>query len=277
MAQYLSVSRRTDIPRFFYRQFFDAWRCGSITYDGGYGRSYTVSLQCDEVLGYIFWSKDFSRFIAGPEFAALIDQSNVLFHYTVNDCRDLEPGVAPLPERLETLGKLARQVGPERIVWRYDPLCKYSLKNGIEKENAAAFYSLLPIMRDNGIQRCHFSFASLYGKMRLRKNIGYVSFTLEEKKRIATDMLQSARLHGIALYCCCNEELAGLVEGLAKASCVDEELLARNDRFNVHRPLRKKSTRKGCGCYESRDIGSYAQQCPHGCLYCYANPAPRPA
>jgi hypothetical protein len=34
--QYISASRRNDLPRFHYRQFFDAWKCGSITYNGGY-------------------------------------------------------------------------------------------------------------------------------------------------------------------------------------------------------------------------------------------------
>jgi len=272
MAQYISASRRSDLPRFFYRQFFEAWRRGSITYDGGYGRAYTVSLKSDDVLGYIFWSKDYSHFIAAPEFADLVDRHNVLFHYTLNDCADLEPGVAPLAERLETLERLARLVGPQRIVWRYDPLCKYSLKNGTEKENAAAFHALLPVMWDNGIERCHFSFATLYGKMRARKGVRFLPFSLNEKKRIAEEMLQAAAEHGIALYCCCNLELEGEVEGLALASCVDDQLLASTDRFEVHRPLSKKPTRKGCGCCESRDIGSYAWQCLHGCHYCYANP-----
>ncbi|MDH4198294.1 MAG: DUF1848 domain-containing protein, partial [Candidatus Aminicenantes bacterium] len=27
-----------------------------------------------------------------------------------------------------------------------------------------------------------------------------------------------------------------------------------------------------CLCTESVDIGSYAQSCPHSCVYCYANP-----
>jgi len=272
MAQYISASRRSDMPRFFHRQFFEAWRRGFITYDGGYGRTYTVSLQCADVLGYIFWSKDYSRFIVAPEFADLVDQHNVLFHYTLNDCADLEPGVAPLAERLAALERLARLVGPQRIVWRYDPLCKYSLKYGAEKVNADPFQALLPIMRDNGIERCHFSFATLYGKMRSRKDIRFMPFSPQEKKRIAAEMLQAAAAHGIALYCCCNVELEGEVEGLKSASCVDDELLARTDRFGVHRSLGKKPTRKGCGCCESRDIGSYAWQCPHGCLYCYANP-----
>ena len=85
---YLSASRRTDIPRFFVKDFFSAWEKGSITYDGGYGRTHTVSLKPQDVLGYIFWSKDFSPFIRHPLFRRLLDKNNAVFHYTINDCPD---------------------------------------------------------------------------------------------------------------------------------------------------------------------------------------------
>jgi hypothetical protein len=273
MPQYISVSRRNDIPRFFYRQFFSSWRQGEITYDAGYGRRYTVSLKQKDVLGFIFWSKDFSSFLAEKDFRELIGENNAIFHYTINDCPELEPGVAPLESRLKSLRRLAELVGPERIVWRFDPICKYSLKNDEEKDNAAAFFSLLPRVREMGINRCHFSFISLYKKLLLRNNVRFLPIPGSEKLALAAAMLQSARAEGLDLYCCCDERIIEQVRGIGRASCVDQDLLEITDRFGRHRKLNKKPTRDGCGCCESRDIGSYSRSCPHGCLYCYANPA----
>jgi len=75
---YISASRRTDIPRFFTDDFFAAWQKGEISYDGGYGRSYTVSLRPEDVLGYIFLVKGFYS----------INQSSVMCKtYQSEQCR----------------------------------------------------------------------------------------------------------------------------------------------------------------------------------------------
>jgi hypothetical protein len=85
-------------------------------------------------------------------------------------------------------------------------------------------------------------------------------------------MLAAAGNESMKLQNCCNTEIPGLVPGISLAHCIDEALLQETDRFGMHEPLDLKPTRGGCGCYESRDIGSYDPPCPHGCLYCYANP-----
>jgi hypothetical protein len=268
---YISASRRTDIPRFFTEDFFKAWQKGEISYDGGYGRSYTVSLKPEDVLGYIFWSKDFSLLINHPLFGELIHLNNAVFHYTINNCPDLEPRVAPLEERIATLYRLCDFVGPERVLWRYDPVCKYRSSTGEFVTNEQAFYTILPQVGKLGVRCCYFSFMSYYNKLAGR-GVVFGQLTNEEKAGIAKRMLDTTIQANMTLWNCCNSEIPNLVPGIRVAHCIDDELLKNTDRFHVHRTLPLKPTRKGCGCHESRDIGSYLQKCPHGCLYCYANP-----
>jgi hypothetical protein len=268
---YISASRRTDIPRFFCNEFFSAWEKGEIAYDGGYGRSYTVSLKPQDVLGYIFWSKDFAPLLDHPLFPALLEKNNAVFHYTVNNCPDLEPHVAPLDKRIETLNMLCGTVGPKRVLWRFDPICKYRTKNNAITTNFKAFFEILPHMQKSGITRCYFSFMTMYSKLK-KRDIAFEEFSLEERKDIAEKMLAAASGAGMKLYNCCNPDVLKLVPGIDQAHCIDNGLLRETDRFGVHPTLSLKPTREGCGCFESRDIGSYLQKCGHRCSYCYASP-----
>jgi len=269
---YISASRRTDIPRFFAEDFFRAWEAGEITYDGGYGRTHTVSLKPQDVLGYVFWSKDFSVFLDHPLLASLLDTNNAVFHYTINDCPDLEPNVASLEKRIETLCRLCDTVGPTRVLWRFDPICKYRAKNGTLTTNAQSFFDILPLIEKAGISRCYFSFMTMYSKLK-RRGVAFEDFTREERKEIAGSMLSAAIAAGMKLYNCCNPDVLELVPGILQAHCIDDGLLRETDRFGVHPALSLKPTREDCGCFESRDVGSYSQRCGHRCSYCYASPA----
>ena len=271
---YVSASRRTDIPRFFCNDFFDAWEKGDITYDGGYGRTYTVSLKPNDVLGYIFWSKDFSPFLGHPLLPALLDKNNAIFHYTINDCPALEPHVAPLQARIEALFRLCELVGPERVSWRFDPICKYRTKSNTVATNARAFFDIVPHVKKAGVTRCYFSFMTMYAKLR-KRDIIFEDFSPQERTGIAGDLLASATGAGMTLYNCCNPDILKLVPGILQAHCVDDGLLRETDRFGVrsaHPALPLRPTRDGCGCFASRDIGSYLQRCGHRCSYCYASP-----
>jgi hypothetical protein len=268
---YISASRRTDIPRFFSIEFFQAWQKGEITYKGGYGRTYTISLKPDDVLGYIFWSKDFEPFLDHPLFEKLIRSSNAVFHFTINDCIDLEPGVPPLGKRLKTLLRLCKRVGTERVLWRFDPLCKYRNTQGKLVTNENGFSSILPHVRESGVVRCYFSFMTFYAKLG-KRGIPFAPFSPEEIKDVSARMLSACSKAGMRLYNCCNGEIVGTVPGIETAHCIDDDLLRSTDRFGVHEALPIKPTREGCGCHESRDIGEYDAKCRHGCRYCYAQP-----
>ncbi len=45
------------------------------------------------------------------------------FQYTICDYpHALEPHVPPLAERIATAHRLAKRIGPRRVIWRYDPI-----------------------------------------------------------------------------------------------------------------------------------------------------------
>jgi hypothetical protein len=268
---YISCSRRTDVPRFFLNEFFDAWQKGEITYDAGYGRSYTVSIKPQDVLGYIFWSKDFTELINHELFDELLKKNNAVFHYTINNCPELEPNVAPLKKRIETLDRLCELAGPGRVLWRFDPICKYRRKDGGVTTNFSSFFEILPHAEKAGVKRCYFSFMSHYSKLK-KRDVLFEDFDEQERTALGKELLYATAKAGMKLYNCCNPEVLRLVPGIHQAHCIDDGILRETDRFGVHPKLGLKPTRQGCGCFESRDIGSYLQKCPHRCRYCYANP-----
>jgi hypothetical protein len=269
---YISASRRCDLPRFGADRFFAAVKRGQVTYNGGYGRTYTVSLNPDDVLGYIFWSKDYSQFIDHPDLPGLLNRNNAIFHYTINDNPDLEPNIPPVKDRIDSLAALCRLAGPERVLWRYDPVCKYADQTGQIVMNDQPFRRLVGQIAELGVTHCFFSFMTNYNKLQ-RRPVRFVPFTDAEKSAVAASMAEAAGATGMTLYNCCNPEILTMAPSIRMAHCVDDELLASTDRFGVHRLLKPAPTRIGCGCSASRDIGAYKPACDHGCFYCYANPA----
>lgn len=179
---------------------------------------------------------------------------------------ELERGLPPLERRVETVRALSRILGPQRLVWRYDPVLlteKYCIR-----WHLAAFERLSAVLEE-AAEECIFSFLDLYRHMgRLPGGAPFRQVEREEMLRLAEGFSQSARRHGFRLNTCCEEiDLRAL--GIGHASCIDR---ARIEAL-LFCPIEAKKDsgqRTACGCVESVDIGAY-HCCPHGCLYCYAN------
>ncbi len=259
-----------------------------------------VSLRPDDVLGVVWWSRNFLPLLRARE--ALRRFPRQQFHFTVTPRSPqlawLEPGLpgedeaafqlAVLREEAEVLAALAERRGlapvppEEAVVWRYDPLV-FWWEDGRPRStwDENFFIRMCRRMRELGLVRCITSVADRYAKVerRWREFAGGRSLRdpdAEELGGIAARMQAIAGELDVRLEACAEEPLERL--GLPRARCIDAELFpppAGRPRTAAASD-RAFRARRVCGCHEHTDVGDYEwQRCGYGCLYCYANPTPR--
>ena len=120
----ISASRRTDIPAYYAEWFMSRIQAGLCIVPNPYNpkQETRVSLQPEDVDAIVFWSKNpepLLKHIQSLESAGF----RFYFQYTLNSYpSDLEPNLPKESERVRTFQTLADRVGPDRVIWRYDPI-----------------------------------------------------------------------------------------------------------------------------------------------------------
>ena len=292
--QIVSVSRRTDVPAFYAEWFLARWRAGEVSYRNPFGGAlYKISLRPADVLGFVFWSRNYRPFFPVLE---EIERAGVPFygHFTVTGLpRSLETKVPSVDHAVETARRLAGRIGPQRLIWRYDPVVLSSVSG---PDFHRKRFELLSRALEGSTTRCVVSFMEPYRKV-LRNaaslerctGVRMVSCSEEQRRILACDLAEIAESRGISVEACCSDYLLGPDEigghetepgraAVRKARCVDADSFAGfgGEREAAGRAVARRPTRRECGCSASRDIGAY-DTCPHGCIYCYANDAPAAA
>lgn len=277
MKNVISISRRTDIPKWHIDWLLGAFQREEVTYKQPGAWFRTVSLRSRDVHSLVFWSKDYGQFLSNQELQRFLERYNLYFHFTITGLGSsfLEHGAPSPPEAIAQLEVLADRWGPQRINWRFDPIVHWINDHGEVCSNAEYFYELVVPIARAGVTRCTFSFCFWYGKCirRARKySFRYIEPPDERKVEILNRMSDIASSLGIMLYSCAADKWTK-IPGIQKGHCIGGELLTRLHPNQEKAPLGKdRSQRPQCGCTPSVDIGSYSQRCLHGCLYCYANP-----
>lgn len=276
MKTVISASRRSDIPAFYLNWFKDAIRAGFVDVANPLypQQSRKVDLSPDSVSWIVFWSRNYARFLKEPDFFSAYQ---LFFHFTILPQSKLEPRALPLPKALHQMEKLTALFGPERIIWRYDPLVFWQEAGTLHSNhNPQHFKELCHTMASFGITRCYTSLAHPYAKFIHRFKLTFPQNRLMHpepslQQRLLSEMAEIAAINGIELFSCSNDELLS-IKGIKKGHCIDGNLLRRlvpETKISIAR----MPTRKDCGCTKSIDIGDYrTQPCGFGCLYCYANP-----
>ena len=223
-----------------------------------------IRLSPDVIDCIVFWSKNPAPML--PRLGELADYM-YYFQFTVTPYgRELETGLPQKESVIDTFRQLSDRIGPNRVIWRYDPI--FFSDRYTREYHLKAFRQIAEAL--NGYtEKCVISFADIYPKN--KKNMEKLSSYrlndcglkefVKELSRIATD-------NHIRLGSCA--EKIDLDEcGIAHNSCIDRALIEEmiGCKLNV---VKDKSQRLECGCVESIDIGTY-DTCKNGCVYCYAN------
>lgn len=270
----ISASRRTDLPAFYPEWLINRFRAGFCLIQNPFNARQVsrVSLRPEDVECTVFWTRR-SRMLL-PFLKELDGMGHrYYFQFTLNAYgQELEPHNPSPSVASEDLAALADRIGPDRVVWRYDPIV---FTRRMDPMWHADHFSMLLETHKNHCRRIVISLVDDYrgAKSRLRRleeDIGPCTKPSPDDPKVMLmlrEMATAAQREGLDIFSCA--EPASLSDfGIKKGKCIDENIIrevtgltvdSRKDRFQ----------REACGCIASKDIGMY-DTCLHGCEYCYA-------
>ena len=274
----ISASRRTDIPAFYSEWFMNRIRAGFFYRVNPFNSRQVsgFSLKPEHLDAICFWTKDPQPLL---RYLDELDERGhrYYFQFTLNPYgREFEPEVPSIAERIATFRELAGRIGPERLVWRYDPVILSSVTPAAWHLQQA---ERLAGQLQGASRRLVFSFYDCYGKGKGRLHAALAGRGITLDDSTAPD--KSAELHELVqgfksiadryrldIFTCC-EEIDLSSAGIEHGACIDG-MLIRKLFGGTPSVSKDRNQRSACGCVESVDMGSY-NSCRFRCAYCYAN------
>ena len=257
----VSASRRTDIPAFYAEWFLRRVAQGEVLVRNPM-RLHQVSrilLRPEAVDFMALWTKNPAPLLPRLDELAGFDYG---FLFTITGYGPaLEPGVPVLADTLRIFRTLAQRLGPDRMLWRYDPILFHPQWTAADhrKNFEVSARSLA-----GSTHRCVISFLDLYrtGATALHR----AGVTVPDETCIAAlapFLVETADRCGMTVEACAEpHDLSRF--GIRPGHCIDPAFTG------VASCAKDRNQRPGCGCQPSVDIGAY-HCCPHRCIYCYAN------
>lgn len=272
----ISASRRTDIPALYPEWFMNRIREGFALVQNPFNTRMVsrVDLSRSHVDAIVFWTRN-----ARPMLGYLdeLDRAGYryYFQYTLTAYPPvLEPRLPSPANAIAAFRELSRAVGPERVVWRFDPVI---VSDVTSEEWICNNFDNIASELHGFTENVVVSFADFYAKVarnlhRATAATGVGFYDVHEDPgmllRIASRLAQAARTRSMRISACAEGiDLGGL--GIAAGKCISDELISRLFDITVTGE-KDRHQRKACRCVESKDIGRY-DTCVHGCVYCYAN------
>jgi len=279
----ISASRRTDIPAFYADWFIKRIRAGYCLVPNPFRPEHAarVSLTPEDIDVIVFWTRH-----PRPLFHYLdeLDQRGYryYFQYTLlNNPPEIDPKTPALETALKTFRQLADRIGPEKVIWRYDPLV-FSNITDVSFHRQAFQYIAHQLCGHTC--RAVISLVDYYRK--LNKRLAALAQAgihiqpldmqtlqtsppefIKQFEGLMCSMVQTASENGMDITSCA-EEIDLQPYGIRPGKCIDDVLIKKVFGLEVS-PQKDPSQRLACGCVASKDIGVY-DTCLFGCQYCYA-------
>lgn len=305
----ISASRSTDIPAFYPKWFFNRLEAGYCVWYNPFNQK-PMYISFEKVKAIVFWTKNPEPIIP---YLHKLDERGIHYYFqvTLNDyvAEGFEPNVGPVEHRIEVFKRLSDMIGPERVIWRFDPLI---LTDSLTPRQLLTKIYHVGNQLKGYTNKLVFSFVDVKAYRKVQNNLvketpffnrGNVESAepVGNKRDELVDGLAKLRDHwrnerwDITLATC--GELIDLDKfGIEHNRCIDGDLMERvfsDDKEFVYylrtgklpepdlfgnipdlpidrKDLKDKGQRKACGCMISKDIGMY-NTCRHFCVYCYAN------
>lgn len=307
----ISASRSTDIPAFFANWFIERLKAGYVVWVNPFNQSPSyVSFKKTRVI--VFWTKN-----PRPLLPLLkeLDKYNInyYFQYTLNDYDDegFEPNVPIIADRIETFKKLSKIIGPDRVIWRFDPII-------ITKELTPLAIlhkiSVLSSKLKGYTNKLVFSFIDIAAYRKVQNNL--VKAKLYSKEEVlsaeASTQQQEEIANGLAVLkkywadhnwdlkiSTCSEKINFEKYGIKHNRCIDPELMEKlffndyqlKEYLSKFKPEPKQtelfslaSNNEAFNYKKFKDKGQRKEcgcveskdigmynTCSHNCIYCYAN------
>ncbi len=271
----ISASRRTDVPAFYSEWFMNRIREGYLFVQNPFNAEQVkrVDLSPDNVDAIVFWTKNAQAIV---RFLDELDDRGYryYFQFTLTAYpKLLEPSVPPVHELIGVFKGLSKRLGPERVVWRFDPII---LSDATPEHVVIEHFESLARELSGSTSRVVISFVHLYKSVtrnldRIWKEQGVRFYdgwrSIEQVERIAAALAAIAHMYSMEIVSCAEKiDLSNV--GIEHGKCIDDRLINRLFGISVS-DKKDKNQREACQCVESQDIGQY-NTCTHGCVYCYA-------
>ena len=268
----ISASRRTDIPAFYADWMMNRIREGFCDVPNPFNRKQIshVSLLPSDVPAIVFWTRNPKPLMRHLGELDAMEQ-RYYFQFTILGYpREIDRKCPSLETAVQIFRELSDRVGPNRVVWRYDPIVlgektppDYHKRRFARISDELAGYT----------HRVVVSIVDRYRKaeprMRVLEKLGAGVAPCDPGNfgSLMRDLAATAGGNGMKITSCAEErDLAH--HGILPGRCIDNALIAEAFELEVP-PEKDRSQREACRCVASRDIGMY-DSCLFGRAYCYA-------